>query len=230
MLWWTDISEFANPLGSRTYKLVLHLEALGPVLQRYVVERSAYLEALTVRSEQGVLIFNGDYLPRENEKLHSMGYRKVSFEARFTIEKNEKNLLFLRLRKFRVARPGGGRFDWLRLASKFYRGAESYFLRALVTSKSDVFSLPDEQQTHPVIAMDLEYFLRRAPVYEGMSMFGEISLVRAVIRPDDRVYFYAQTTLILRRLAEYFGPQFIDIEEFRDRDHLEVLLEDEPHA
>jgi len=228
MLWWTDISEFANPLGSRTYKVVLHLEALGPVLQKYVVDRSANLDALDVASERGVLLFNGVYLPREQEKLYSMGYRRVAFEARFTIEKNEKNLLFLRLRKFRVARSDGGRFDWLRLASRLYRGAEVYFLRSLVNAKSEVFSLPDEEQKHPVIVMNLDYFIRKAPVYDSMSMFGEISLVRALIRPDNRVHFYAQSNLILRRLAEYFGPQFIDIEEFRDRDHLEVLLEDEP--
>ncbi|MBX7056588.1 MAG: hypothetical protein K1X75_00890 [Leptospirales bacterium] len=222
MRWLSDLSEFANPLASRMYKLVVSLPALNPILQKYVAQPSRTIESLSVGSSDGTVVFRGIYLPREDHTLASLGYKRVGFLAETQPLSNEGSLVRLAIRKFRLLDPSEATVDLMRLASKFVPAIQRRFAQSLARTAPAVFSAPSDDGD--TIAMNMDYFLERVPGYT--SMLGELRLMRVFVRTDERVVFFVQTNLILRQLAEFFGPQFISIEELEDRDHIEALWQD----
>lgn len=220
MQWLTDLTDFANPLASRVYKIILSLKALNPVLQKHVAEPSKLLESLSVSAADGHVVFRGVYLPRAENALAALGYKRVGLLAEATPVSNEGSLVKIAIRKFRLLDPGEATVDLMRLASKFVPAIQRRFLQSLARTVPKVFSTPGDDS----IAMNLDYFLSRAGYN---SMLGELRLVRVMVRDDDHVIFFVQTTMILRQLAEFFGPQFIALEEFEDRDGLQLLWQNE---
>jgi hypothetical protein len=224
--WLTDISEFANPLGGRLYKLVLSLDSLNPVLEQYVVRKSRRFEALHITSSEGLIRFEGIYLPPTDHRLATLGYPRVGIEAEFAVIKNQRSLVYLGVQRFRLREPGRGRMDVMWLASRFWPGIEARFLKTLATSVPRIFSLPAENR-QPGIAMNLDYFLNKVPAY--VSTLGEIRLSEVSIRNNNRVHFFVQTNLLLKRLVDFFGPEYLALEELEaDRDPMELLWEPRP--
>lgn len=221
MQWLSDLTDFANPLAGRIYKLILNLESLNPALQKYVAEPSRLLERLSVSSETGAVLMHGIYLPQPEDTLTSLGYKRVGLLAEATPVKNEGSLVILAVRKFRLLDPDGGALDLMRLASKFLPSIQKRFLRGMCNARPQLFSLPDD--TGESIAMNLDYFLRMAPAYT--SMLGELRLLRVSVREGNRILFYIQTNVILKQLAEFFGPQYITLEQVDDRDSMGLLWE-----
>ncbi|MCB1309381.1 MAG: hypothetical protein KDK30_14420 [Leptospiraceae bacterium] len=224
MQWFTDISDFANPLNARTYKVVLRLDALQPALDQYVVARSEVLESLSVGSQEGVVLFQGMYLPRTDHTLHSLGYNRVGFLAEFEIRRNKHQLVYLHTRKFRLLDPGTSSGGLIRLASKFMPAVERRFLNALCLAAPRVFHQPLDIPAGGVV-FNLEYFLEKVPTL--VSSLGEISILRVRPTEDNRIFFYVQTNLFLMRMMDFFGPEYLMIEEVTDRDTLELLWQHE---
>ncbi len=225
MQWLNDINEFANPLYGRMFKVVLSLEALKPVLQKYVVERRRNLESLTVTSVQGLVMFQGIYLPDTDHRLSTMGYRRVGIEAQFRVRDTRRSQVFLDLHRFRMRDPSSSTVDLMNLASRFLPRVQRQFLRALATTQPKVFQLPEGNETGGIL-MDLDYFLQKVPGY--VQNFGEIRLVRVSVKDDDRVHFFVQTNMIMMRLVEFFGPEYLSLEEIHDGDSIQLLWEQGP--
>lgn len=226
MQWLTDISEFANPLHGRMYKLVLLLDALNPVLDQYVVARYRHLESLRVTSTEGLVRFEGIYLPPTDHRLSTLGYPRVWIEAEFAVRENHRSLVYLGVQHFRLREPGRGRMDLMRLASRFLPGIQARFLKALATTLPKIFSLPEGREV-PCIAMNLDYFLTKVPAY--VSTLGEVRLSQISIRNQNRVHFFLQTTAILKNLVDFFGPEYLQLEELEaHRDPMELLWDPRP--
>ena len=213
-------------LGGRMYKLVLRLDALNPVLEKYVVQPYRHLEALQVTSVEGLVRFEGIYLPPTDHRLATLGYPRVGIEAEFAVRENERSLVYLGVHRFRLREPGRGRVDPIRLASRFLPGMQTRFLKALAKTLPSIFSLPVGREV-PCIAMNLDYFLSKVPAY--VSSLGEVRLDRISIRNDNRVHFFLQTNTILKNLVDFFGPEYLQLEELEDhRDFLELLWDPRP--
>lgn len=226
MQWLNEISEFANPLSGRNYKLVLLLDALNPVLERFVVQRSRRLESLQITSVEGLVRFEGIYTPPTDHRLATLGYPRVWVEAEFAVRENLRNLVYLGVQHFRMREPGKGRVDLVRIASKWLPGIQDRFLDSLVTSVPQLFSLPEHREV-PSVVMNLDYFLRKVPAY--VTNLGELRVSQISIRNDNRVHFFVQTTAILKNLVEFFGPEFLQLEELEQhRDLMELLWDPRP--
>lgn len=224
MQWLNDINEFANPLYGRMFKVVLSLEALQPVLQKYVVDRYRKLESLSAASVSGLVMFKGIYLPDTDHRLSTMGYRRVGIEAQFRVRETRRSQVYLDLHHFRMRDPSSSTVDLMNLASRFLPGVQRQFLRALATTQPKVFQLPEDNESGGIL-MDLDYFLQKVPGY--VQNFGEIRLVRVVVK-DGRVHFFVQTNMIMMRLVEFFGPEYLSLEEIQDGDSIELLWEQGP--
>lgn len=221
MKWLNELNEFANPLSSKMYKVVLLLEALNPVLHSLVVQKSEILESLEVSSDTGFVLFKGVVNNQPEDTLANLGYPQVAFEAKFSVKRGSKNLIDLTMHKFRLSNPDSGRVDLMRLASRFIPGIKSRFLRELSDSRPELFSLP---AVSDVIVMDISYFLTLVPALMSTSL-GEIGLVRVQASQQNRVNFYVQTNMLLVRMVDFFGPEYLTMEEIEHKDAVEMLWE-----
>lgn len=208
------------------YKLVLHLDALNPVLQTHVVERYRHLESLRITSVEGLVRFEGIYLPPTDHRLSTLGYPRVWIEAEFAVRETVRSLVYLGVQHFRLREPNKSRVDLVRIASAVLPGVRDRFLRALATTLPRLFTLP-EGQAVPCIAMNLDYFLSKVPAY--VSNLGEVSVSQISIRNENRVHFFLQTTAILKNLVDFFGPEYLQLEELEaHRDPMELLWDPQP--
>ena len=219
MQWLSDLNEFANPLSTRMYKVVLSLDALGPALDRYVARRSELLHTLAISSDEGTAHFNGIYLPRPADRLFALGYQRVEFRSDFTVSGTIRNLVRLHARRFRLYDPDAT-VDLMRIASKLIPGIQRRFVRALCTSTPHIFQTAEIADE---VLLNIEYFLEKVPAF--MNAFGEISLARVRVIENNRVAFYVQTNLFLVRMVDFFGPEYLSLEEIQDRDTMEMLWE-----
>ncbi|MEQ9364477.1 MAG: hypothetical protein RIF32_09550 [Leptospirales bacterium] len=226
MQWLSEISDFANPLSGRMYKLILLLDALNPVLQKFVVEPYRHLESLRITSVEGLVRFEGIYLPPTDHRLSTLGYPRVWIEAEFAVRETHRSLVYLGVHRFRLREPNKSRMDLMRLASAVLPGVQDRFLKALATTLPKIFSLPVGREV-PCIAMNLDYFLTRVPAY--VSSLGELRVSEISIRNENRVHFFLQTTAILKNLVDFFGPEYLQLEELEaHRDPMELLWDPHP--
>ncbi|MCR9142203.1 MAG: hypothetical protein NXI24_08120 [bacterium] len=208
------------------YKLILRLDALNPVLQRYVVEPYPRLESLHITSVEGLVRFEGIYLPPTDHRLSTLGYPRVWIEAEFAVRETHGSLVYLGVQRFRLREPNRSRMDLMRLASAVLPGVQDRFLKALATTLPRLFILPEGREI-PCIAMNLDYFLSKVPAY--VSSLGEVRISEISIRNENRVHFFLQTTAILKNLVDFFGPEYLHLEELEaHRDPMELLWDPNP--
>lgn len=208
------------------YKLILLLDALNPVLKKYVVQPYRQLESLQVTSVEGLVRFEGMYLPPTDHRLSTLGYPRVWIEAEFAVRESNRSLVYLGVEHFRLREPNKGRMDLMRLASAVLPGIQDRFLKALATTLPRIFTLPEGREV-PCIAMNLDYFLTKVPAY--VSSLGEVRLSQISIRNENRVHFFLQTTAILKNLVDFFGPEYLLLEELEvHRDPMELLWDPHP--
>ena len=222
MQWLSEMGDYVSPLSNKMYKVVVLLDHLAPVLEKYVVEPSKSIEALEIRSEPGTVLFTGTVKNQPEDRLHSFGYPRISFLSEFSIEKGNEHLIDLTVKKFRLIDPEEPSVDMVRLASKFLPGIKKYFLRELAKARPELFSMPDLSD---VVVMDISYFLNHVPSLMT-SPLSEARIIR-VSASQNQINFYVETSLLLVKLVDYFGPRYIELQEIQDRDALELLWQDD---
>lgn len=217
------MTELANPLSAKMYKVVLLLENLNPVIKKYVVDSSETIEYLEVNSGPGNVHFHGIVKTQPEERLNSLGYPRIAFHADFSITKGSDHFINLAINKFRLTNPDKPSVDFMRIASKFIPGIKKYFLKELSDSRPELFSFPTASDK---FVMDISYFINHVPTLMSSS-FSEIQIFRVNASGKNRINFYIISNLLLIKAVDYFGPAYLSVEEIKDKDALELLWENE---
>ncbi|MCB1174848.1 MAG: hypothetical protein KDK39_14855 [Leptospiraceae bacterium] len=219
MQWFKDMQGYVNPLGERMYKLVLKLQHLGPVLDRQVIAKSAILEALSIASRPGTIFCKGTVLTNPDERLYQLGYPRITFLSEFGIRRNSAYHIDLQMTKFRLTSSVDESVDFMRVASRFIPGIKGYFIKELCTAKPALFEAVENEDS---IRMDLSFFIQFVPSLVSASL-SETRVVSAHIARENEVHLYIQTSLVLFKLVDYFGPEYLAIDEVNDQDAIELL-------
>jgi len=211
--------DLSTPWSSNLYKIVLRLESLNPVVQKYVVARSETLESLFISSITGYILLEGDYLPPKDALSYKIGYRKVHFRIRMKIKKIIKGRVLLHVTRVDLASKRF--FDLLKLANFFLSGVRKAIIQGLVKARPDIFSFHGKTE----LLFHTDYFLAKVPSF--VEYMGDIKIVNVRAVRSNQVHFYVESTILVVGLVDTFGPEYLSLSEIKkDRESLELLWEE----
>ncbi len=222
MSWYDDIRSFTdlvNPLAENLYKIVLSLEALNPVLEKFVQSRAAYISSMRLSARKGRVILRGVYVPQE-KKLRSL-YDHIGFNLILEIESVNGNEVLLKVARTGLHNPGARLFDPLRWAAVLPPVRRS-LATALVRAMPSILRTNEEANR---LWFNTGYYLAKVPAY--MNSLGDIRIVSVRAR-ENRVLFYVNTNVIMVNFVDQFGPQYLSLEEIKyDQESIQMLWERE---
>ncbi len=215
----TDVAP--NPFEDNLYKVVLSLEALKPKLKEHVITPARDLLHLEFHSDNEKIYISGGFLTREDDTLKSLGYDSINFLAEGLVQEVRGNDVVLNVEKLRLMNPSGTRLDLLRLASKMFPTIQR---RIIQTITGRIPHILNYEEDYTRVIFHAEYFLAKVPAFT--RRLGDIKMLRVKPAEHDRVVFYVHSNLIMMNLVQYFGPEYLSLEEIHvDTESQEVLFE-----
>lgn len=220
MFWFNRLPAISNPLSSDLYKVVLHLDALNPVLQKDIVQPSNSLESLKIFSDHGRVTVEGEYTTDENGRARKLGYRSIHFKFRLSIRDIQDNRIVLRITG--ISLRSSRKFDLLRYFGRFYPGVYRTIIQRVVRARPLVFSASRQSKE---ILFHTDYFLEKVPSFVGS--LGDIKIVNVRAMAGNEVFFYVESNLLVLGIVDTFGPQYLSLQKIStDKESLELLWEE----
>ncbi len=197
------------------YKVTLNLNSLNRVIQTQVVEKTDNLKKLTFDSQNGRLNLEGYYNVTHYSIARLWGVSAVNFYAILDPVWVKNNTIRFKILSFRLENHKKKKFDLIKILSRFDFFHRKMILESIVEVIPEILSLT---RLNNEIKFNTNYFLDKIP-----SIAGKISITR-VYPYKGEVYFYVKSSTILKALLDFFGPEFIKLDEIDEgSDSLKML-------
>jgi hypothetical protein len=193
-----------RPSSKSNYRATLSLISLKPLIDQEIVNETEGLESLDFHSRKGELILTGIYNPRglyipRILKMNDLRYRVTLKPIWVKNNKVRFKITSYHLKKL----DSNSKWDLVYLFSRLEPFHKRILLQEIVDSFPTVFSLTKLKHE---IKFDLTYFLMKIP-----SLAGQIEITHVDLDAGN-VYFFIQSSKILKPLLDFFGPQYISID------------------
>ena len=205
----------SHTIEKDNYRVTLNLNSLNRVIQTNVVEETENLKRLIFNSENGKVILEGFYNVTHYSIARLWGVSAVNFSAILDPVWVKNNTIRFRILSFRLENHKKKKFDLIKIISRFDFFHRKIILESIVEVIPEILSLT---RLNNEIKFNTNYFLDKIP-----SIAGKISISK-VYPYKGEVYFYVQSSTILKALLDFFGPEFIKLDEIDEsRDSLKML-------
>lgn len=197
------------------YRVTLNLNSLNGVIHTELVEKSENLKRLVFDSENGKVNLEGFYNVSHYSIARLWGVSAINFYAILDPVWVKNNTIRFRILSFRLENHKKKKIDIIKLLSRFDFFHRKLILESIVKEIPEILSLT---KLNNEIKFNTNYFLDKIP-----SIAGKISITK-VYPYKGEVYFYVQSSTILKALLDFFGPEFIKLDEIDEgRDSLKML-------
>lgn len=184
------------------YHAILFLKNLDRYIQKKIVEPTEELESLNLDSKSAELCLEGIYNPRKYFWAKILRIKKIHYQARLKVVHVEDNIVRFKFTAYSLDNPGKKKWDFIRFFSRFDPIHKKRILNKIVRG------FPNTLKLTPIkweIQLNLNYFLNQVP-----SIAGKIHVITAL--PDNgNMYFSAKSSVIMKPLMDFFGPEYIKI-------------------
>ncbi|MBE7413096.1 MAG: hypothetical protein L6Q54_09580 [Leptospiraceae bacterium] len=202
-------------LEKDNYRVTLNLNSLNKVIQTEVVEKTDNLKKLTFDSENGKLNLEGYYSVLHYPLARLWRVSALNFYAILDPVWVKNNIIRFKVVSFRLENHKKKKFDLIRLLSRFDFFHRRMILESIVEVIPEVLS---STRLNNEIKFNINYFLEKIP-----SIAGKISISR-IYPYKGEIFFYVRSSTILRALLDFFGPEFIRLDEIDEgSDSLKLL-------
>lgn len=190
------------------YQAVLFLKNLEKYIQEKIVEPTEELESLKLNSKSGEVCLEGMYDPRRYFWAKILRIKQIHYQARLKVVDVEDNIVKFKFTAYSLDNPGKKKWDIIRFFSRFDPIHKKRILKKIVRG------FPNTLKLTPIkweVQLNLNYFLNQVP-----SMAGKIHVISALPN-EGNIYFGAKSSVIMKPLMDFFGPQYIKVSYEGDR-------------
>jgi len=149
------------------------------------------------------------------------GVEAIHYRVRLKPESVKHNKVHCRIVGYRVWDTKKRRFDFVRWFGRVDPFHKKRVLKSILRNFPEVLSLAGFQWE---VLVDLNYFLRMGPPLAGSI---EIQNVVPAPHEPDKIFFYAKSSSILKPLMDFFGPEYLSVDEIEEHvDEMTLLMKD----
>ncbi len=184
------------------YKAVLYLKNLESYIQAKIVEPSEEIKILHLDSMNGLISIEGIYDPRTYFWARVLRIGLIHYHARLKVVNIENNIVRFKFTAYSLDNPDRKKWDFIKFFSRFDPFHKKRILNKIVKEFPNTLKLTPIQWE---IQLNLNYFLNQVP-----SLAGKIKVIKA-FPENSTILFEAQSSVIMKPLMDFFGPEFIKI-------------------
>ncbi len=214
-----SVPDFRNPLGNNLYKVVLSLESLNPVLDQIVKEKSQRVRRLHVSSVPGEVRMEGEANPRKDSPARKFGIDRIGFRIHVRVRESRGNDVILRVQRIEIWNAQARKIDLLKIVGRFSARLRATLIQEITEVIPEVITVGHYAGE---LVFHAGYFVSMVPTL--WNSLGSIHIAGVRAADVNHVHFYVQSNLLLLGMVDFFGPQYLSLEQIQgESDSLRML-------
>ncbi|GEM_PF-2108325 len=197
------LGEILNPLGSESYKVITHQKSLNSVLEKRILPYTEDLREIKVVPMEGTVQLRG--VIKEPDALKKFKAGDIYFILTLSKEEITGDEVFLTIRQLKVFNPKK-KLDIVKIINSYSNVIQKKILDGLTGGKSP-FAMVEPYHS---IKFNLNYILEQIPT--EVSLLGKVKILNLAFE-SNRIIWYIHSSLMIKNVINYFGPDYIEFEK-----------------